>query len=92
LLVRGEEKPGLATTILQVYPGDMTRAQGASYLGVILEELGYLEWNNKTLGIAWKLLPREINRRVLLERLSHRGFKLPRGTKQPYAENLFETS
>lgn len=92
LLGRGEEKPGLATTILQSYQGDITRAQGASYLGVILEELGYLEWNKKTYGIAWRLLPREIDRSVLLERLSHRGFKLPRGTKKTYVENLFETS
>ena len=92
LLNKGEEKPGLATTILQVYPGDLTRAQGASYLGVILEELGYLEWNNKTFGIAWRLLPRERNRSALLERISHRGFKHLRGTKQPYAENLFESS
>lgn len=91
LLNRGEEKPGLANTILQVYPGDFTRAQGASYLGVMLEELGYLEWNNKTLGIAWKLLPREINRSVLLEHLSHRGFKHLQGTKQHYAEKLFES-
>lgn len=87
LLGGGEEKSGLATTILQIYPGDVTRAQGASYLGVILEELGYLEWNKRSYGIAWKLLPREINRSILLERISHRGYK----SKQPYADNLFET-
>ena len=90
LLGEGEEKPGLATTILQIYPGDITRAQGASYLGVILEELGYLEWNKKSYGIAWRLLPREISRLVLLERLSQRSHKLQRGT-QSYVENLFDT-
>ncbi len=89
LLNRGEEKTGLATTILHEYPGDFTRAQGASYLGVILEELGYLEWNNKTLGIAWKLLPREINRAALLERLTQRGHRQKRDFKD-YVDNLFE--
>lgn len=92
LLGRGEELPGLATTILRIYPGDITRAQGASYLGVMLEELGYLEWNKKSYGIAWKLLPREISRSSLLEGLSHRGYRSRRGSKQDYAENLFDTS
>ena len=32
-----------------------TYAQGASYLGVVLEELGYLRWNGRSRGIGWRL-------------------------------------
>lgn len=91
LLSRGEEKPGFAATILQSYPGDLTRAQGASYLGVMLEELGYFEWNKKSLGIAWRLVSGEINRSTLIDRLSRQLPKQKRGEKRPQAEGLFIT-
>ncbi len=54
-LANGTEKPGLGMTILSFTPNDVYHAQGASYLGVILEECGYLEWNGASRGIMWKL-------------------------------------
>ena len=41
----GTERPGLGTAIYKLRPGDTTHSQGASYLGVILEEVGVFEWN-----------------------------------------------
>jgi len=50
----GTEKPGLGMTIFQLRPGDTVHAQGASYLGVVLERIGVFEWNGKKKGIAWQ--------------------------------------
>ena len=50
------EIPGLGTTVYRLRPGDISHAQGASYLGVVLEEIGILSWNGKARGIAWRLL------------------------------------
>jgi hypothetical protein len=49
------EIKGLGTLILDYKPNDIKHAQGASYLGVVLEEIGFFEWNGKTKGIKWKL-------------------------------------
>ena len=49
------ERPGLGTTIYQLRPGDTVHAQGASYLGVVLEEVGVFEWNGESRGISWRL-------------------------------------
>jgi len=37
LLNDGIEKPGLGAVLLEQLPGDVNRAQGASYLGIVLE-------------------------------------------------------
>lgn len=50
------ERPGLGTAILAQQPGDTYHAQGASYLGVVLEQAGYFEWNRKQRGIAWRVV------------------------------------
>ena len=50
----GTEKPGLGMTIFQNRPGDTMHAQGASYLGVVLERVGIFEWNDQKKGIAWR--------------------------------------
>ena len=50
----GTEKEGLGTTIYALKPGDTAHAQGASYLGVILEITGIFEWNGEKKGIAWR--------------------------------------
>lgn len=51
-----EAEPGsFSQTILDVLPDDFARCQGASYLGVVLEECGCLEWNGQSVGIAWRL-------------------------------------
>jgi len=57
------EQPGLGLAILSHTPKDIFHAQGASYLGVILEHAGILDWNGKSRGISWKLLqqPRRVD-------------------------------
>lgn len=50
------EKDGLGVAILQQRPGDISHAQGSSYLGVVLEDVGILEWNNKQKGIEWRII------------------------------------
>ena len=68
----GTEQPGLGMTLLAIKPGDTTFAQGASYLGVVLEELGYLRWNGYHRGIAWRLTVSQVTRSVLESRLLER--------------------
>ena len=65
----GTEQPGLGTAILNQMPGDTYHAQGASHLGVVLEECGYLEWNGKHRGIAWRLLNNDSSLVTLVARL-----------------------
>ena len=55
-LTRGIERPGLGMTILAQKPSNILHAQGASYLGVVWEEGGFLEWNGRHRGIAWRLV------------------------------------
>lgn len=55
LLGNGTEKMGLGVIILQQENSDVHHAQGASYLGVVLEECRYLDWNGKHYGIQWRL-------------------------------------
>ena len=50
----GTERPGLGMTLMSIKP-NTTYAQGASYLGVVFEELGYLHWNGRSRGIGWRL-------------------------------------
>jgi len=50
------EVDGLGVAILRQQPRDISHAQGASYLGVILEHVGLLEWNSKHRGIQWRIL------------------------------------
>ncbi len=54
-LGKGEEKPGLGTAILAQTPGDITHAQGVSYLGVVLDEVGIFSWNGAMKGIQWRI-------------------------------------
>ena len=54
LLYRGEERPGLGMAILKWTPDDISHAQGSSYLGVVLEEVGVFEWNGERRGIQWR--------------------------------------
>jgi hypothetical protein len=56
LLGSGEEKDGLGTAILSHSPDDITHAQGSSYLGVILEEIGVFQWNGEKRGIQWRIV------------------------------------
>ncbi len=55
LMGRGEEKDGLGMAILNLSPGDITHAQGSSYLGVVLEEIGVFNWNGAKKGIQWRI-------------------------------------
>ncbi len=72
-LGKGAEKLGLGTAILENLPKDIARAQGASYLGVVLEECGFLEWNKEHGGIAWRLLETDFSPEALEARLQGRG-------------------
>jgi hypothetical protein len=61
-LGNGTEVQGLGTTILEQRPRDVTHAQGSSYLGVVLEECEYFEWNGEKQGIKWRLIRKDLNR------------------------------
>jgi hypothetical protein len=63
LMANGKEKNGLGTAILNQVPNDISHAQGASYLGVVLEEVGILGWNGAKKGIQWRIIkmPETIN-------------------------------
>ena len=51
-----EEADGLGVAILRQQPKRIPHAQGSSYLGVILEHVGILEWNNRHQGIKWRII------------------------------------
>lgn len=68
-LHEGTEIPGLGSTICRLHPGDIFHAQGASYLGVVLEEAGLLEWNGKALGIKWRIVADRIDDSVVQQSL-----------------------
>ena len=55
-LGRGEEVDGLGVAILRQQPKNVSHAQGSSYLGVVLEHVGILEWNNRQKGIQWRII------------------------------------
>jgi hypothetical protein len=55
-LGQGTEVDGLGVAILRQRPRDISHAQGASYLGVVLEHVGILEWNSKQRGIQWRII------------------------------------
>ena len=55
-LYQGTEALGLGRVIYELKPGDTLHAQGASYLGVVLEELGVLQWNERRRGIQWRIV------------------------------------
>jgi len=55
-MYHGTERAGVGSTIYGLCPGDTFHAQGASYLGVVLEEAGILQWNGKSRGIAWRFV------------------------------------
>jgi len=68
-LGQGTEVDGLGVAILRQRPRNITHAQGASYLGVVLEHVGMLEWNNKQRGIQWRIIrpvqnPDELRRAI----------------------------
>ena len=56
LMGNGTEKDGLGNALLSYRPNDITHAQEASYLGVILQEINLLEWNQKKKGIQWRII------------------------------------
>ena len=55
-LGHNEEADGLGVAILRQSPKNISHAQGSSYLGVVLEHAGILEWNNKPRGIEWRII------------------------------------
>jgi hypothetical protein len=69
-LSNGTERNGLGMIILRHKPGEISHAQGASYLGVVLEERGFLEWNGKHRGIEWRLKDKNLGPQRIKTRLS----------------------
>ena len=69
-LYRGTEKPGLGSTMYAQPNSDTLHAQGASYLGVILEQVGILEWNNERKGIEWRIGLLPLTADALLQQLN----------------------
>ena len=53
LLGNGTEQNGLGVALYRIHP-NTAYGQGASYVGVVLEELGLLEWNGAINGICWR--------------------------------------
>lgn len=72
-LSNGTERPGLGRLVLDQRPCDVSHAQGSSYLGVVLEECGFLEWNGKHRGIQWRLIEGSIDEPSVAVRLQQRG-------------------
>ncbi|MDO8281553.1 MAG: hypothetical protein Q7U10_02840 [Thermodesulfovibrionia bacterium] len=52
----GTEQDGLGVAILNLTPGNILHAQGSSYLGVVLEEVDILKWNDAAIGIKWRII------------------------------------
>ena len=69
-LGNGTEILGLGMAILEQKPRDITHAQGSSYLGVVLEDIGYLEWNGKRKGIKWEIIDDDFDGGSIRSRLS----------------------
>jgi hypothetical protein len=65
-------KTSLGEIIFEQFPGEFDRAQGASYLGVVLEECGYLEWNGRHVGIEWRLVEGDFSKDKLAVQLTSR--------------------
>ena len=51
-----KEADGLGVAILRQQRRNISHAQGSSYLGVVLEHVGILEWNNRQRGIQWRII------------------------------------
>ena len=69
-LGNGTEQMGLGRIVLEHESSDVTHAQASSYLGVVLEEGGYLRWNGRHSGIEWRLLDTDFELDSICGRLS----------------------
>lgn len=70
------EQPGLGSAIY-AKSEDTTHAQGASYLGVVLEEIGIFEWNRMNRGICWRLMASPLTATEFADRLIGRQQEVP---------------
>ena len=71
-LGNGTERPGLGTTMLDLLGHNVTKAQGASYLGAVLEEIGFFTWNDRNWGIEWRLVDTDLSRAAVTAKLARR--------------------
>lgn len=72
---KGEERWGLGRVILELSPeraAAVNHAQGSSYLGVVLEECGYFQWNGRHRGIEWRLISTDFSTEALANRLKRK--------------------
>ena len=68
-LNNGSERLGLGRIILEQREGDIYHAQGSSYLGVVMEECEYFQWNGKHVGIGWRLVDDDFSRIAVISKL-----------------------
>ncbi|MGO9314589.1 MAG: hypothetical protein ACLQBD_15880 [Syntrophobacteraceae bacterium] len=68
-LSNGTEKMGFGMVILNQKNSNVPHAQGSSYLGVVLEECGYLAWNGKHVGIEWRIIDTDFSLDAIQSRL-----------------------
>mgnify|MGYP001407209165 CR=1 FL=1 len=64
LLHDGKERPGLGMVLWKLRR-DVKHAQGAVYLGVVLEELGFLEWNRRDAPVGWRVIAAGMDKTML---------------------------
>ena len=70
-LHKGSERLGLGRMILEQRPADIYHAQGSSYLGVVMEECGYFEWNGIRRGIEWCLIDSDFSTNTIISKLKN---------------------
>ena len=75
LMGKRKEKMGLGRAILEQGESSVCHAQGASYLGVVLEECGYLVWNGIPKGIEWRIDKPHSDPEKLASRLGNPPYK-----------------
>ncbi len=75
-MFNGTEREGLGSTIYSL-THNLSHAQGASYLGVILEEIGILKWNGQSKNIEWCIVvDKEIDKSSLKDFIREKTSRL----------------
>lgn len=74
-LANRTERRGLGMIIREQANATDLHAQGASYLGVVLEEAGYFQWNGRNNGIAWRITDTDFQLPTIESRLLQRPIR-----------------
>lgn len=68
-LANRTERRGLGMIIREQANATILHAQGGRYLGVVLEEAGYFQWNGLNMGIAWRIIDTDFRLPTIESRL-----------------------